>query len=79
MDINIDDLPYLIHFCFALHNFWEMHKEAINPIYIEAATKCGPEFQPPLQTGYSINNNKGNRKQIQKVFVKYFYQLHLLN
>ena len=56
-----------------------MHKEAINPIYIEAATKCGPEFQPPLQTGYSINNNKGNRKQIQKVFVKYFYQLHLLN
>ena len=62
MDINIDDLPYLIHSYFALHNFWEMHKESINPVYIEAATKYGPEFQPPLQTGYSISNNKSNRK-----------------
>ena len=30
MDINIDDPPYVTDLCFALHNFCEINKEAIN-------------------------------------------------
>ena len=37
MDINIDDLPYVIHSCFALHNFCEINNEVINTNYVEEA------------------------------------------
>ena len=37
MDINLDDLTYVIHSCFILHNFFEIHKEQINPQYVTAA------------------------------------------
>ena len=30
MDINIEDLPYVIHACFLLHNFCGLHKEPRN-------------------------------------------------
>ena len=30
MDINLDDLPYVIHACFILHNVCEINKEQIN-------------------------------------------------
>ena len=30
MDINLDDLPFVIYACFVLHNYCEMNKESIN-------------------------------------------------
>ena len=35
MDINIDDLKYIIHSCFILRNFYEINKEIINLSYVE--------------------------------------------
>ena len=34
IDINIEDLPYVIHACFLLRNFCELHKEPVhqNPL-----------------------------------------------
>ena len=55
MDITNDDLPYVIHSCFTLHNFCETSSEAINPVYIGAAKKYDQEFQPPLQMGLLRN------------------------
>ena len=46
MDINIDDLRYVFHSYFALHNFCETNNEAINPVYIGAAKKY-EKFQTP--------------------------------
>ena len=46
MDINIDNLPYVIHSCFVLHNFCEINREVINQSYVEAAKKFDLEFQP---------------------------------
>ena len=57
MDINIDDLSYVSHSCFVLHNFYEINKEVINPSHVEAAKKFDLEFQPSTFTGYAINNN----------------------
>ena len=42
--INIDDLPYVIHLCFVLHNFCEINKKVINSSYVEAAKKFDFEF-----------------------------------
>ena len=47
MDITNDDLPYVIHSCFTLHNFCETSSEAINPVYIGAAKKYDQKFQTP--------------------------------
>ena len=44
MDINLDDLTYIIHSCFILHNFCEIHKEPINPQYVTAALNMVPNF-----------------------------------
>ena len=37
MDINIEDLPYVIHACLLLHNFCELHKEPVHQNLVEAA------------------------------------------
>ena len=42
--INIDDLPYVIHLCFLLHNFCEINKKVINSSCVEAAKKFDSEF-----------------------------------
>ena len=44
MDINIEDLPYVIHACFLLHNFCELHKELVHQNLVEAAKKYDNEF-----------------------------------
>ena len=71
MDINIDDLPYVIHSCFVLHNFCEINKEVTNPSYVEAAKKIDLEFQPATFTGYAVNNNEFYGKKIRNVYVKF--------
>ena len=71
MDINLNDSTYVIHSCFILHNFFEIHKEPINPQYITAPLKYGSEFQPQTHGGYKINNNEGNGKKIRNIYVKY--------
>ena len=72
MDINLDDLTYVIHSCFILYNFCEIHKEQINPQYVTAALKYDSEFQPPTHSRYKINNKEGNGKKIRNIYVKYF-------
>ena len=72
MDTNLDDLTYVIHSCFILHNFCEIHKEPINPQYVTAAFKHDSEFQPPTHSGYKININEGNGKKIRNIYVKCF-------
>ena len=74
ININIDDLPYVIYSCFVLHNFYKINKEVINPSFVEAAKKFGFEFQPPTFTGYAVNNNELHGKKIRNVYVKYFNQ-----
>ena len=49
IDINFDDLSYVIQSCFALHNFCEINKEVIKPHYLEAAKKFILIFSQQLQ------------------------------
>ena len=71
MDINLNDSTYVIQSCFILHNFFEIHKEPVNPQYITAPLTYGSEFQPPTHGEYKINNNEGNGKKIRNIYVKY--------
>ena len=72
MDINLDDLPHVIHACFILHNFCEINKESINKQRVAEALKYDAEFQPASQGSYHVNNNEGKGKLVRNTFVKYF-------
>ena len=70
IDINIDDLPYVIHSCFILHNFCELRKESVPDAEVESSINYDRQFQPPNNSGYAVNNNETLGKALRKVFVK---------
>ena len=74
MDINLKDLPAVIHSCFILHNFnfCEIRQEAIHRNYVLVARNYDVEFQPKTDTGCEINNNEAGGKRIRNIFGKYF-------
>lgn len=46
MDINMNDLPFVIYACFVLHNYCETLNEPINEHCIDAALQYERDFQP---------------------------------
>ena len=71
MDINLKELPAVIHSCFILHNVCEIRQEAVNQNDVLVAGNCDVEFQAKIDTGYEINNNEAGGKRIRNIFVKY--------
>nr|XP_023651694.1 putative nuclease HARBI1 [Paramormyrops kingsleyae]XP_023651695.1 putative nuclease HARBI1 [Paramormyrops kingsleyae] len=49
MDINMQDLPFVIYACFVLHNYCETQKEMIPEQDISAAIKYDRHIQPPTK------------------------------
>ena len=72
MDINLKELPAVIHSCFILHNFCEIRQEAVNQNGVLVAQNYDVEFQPETDTGYEISNNKAGDKRIRNIFFEYF-------
>ena len=71
MDINLKELPVVIHSCFILHNFCEIRQEAVNQNDVLVDRNYDVEFQPEIDTGYEINSNDAGGKRIRNIFVKY--------
>ena len=46
MDINLDELPFVIYACFVLHNFCELNNESINEETVEMTINYDHDFQP---------------------------------
>ena len=57
MDINLKDLPAVIHSCFILPNFCEIRQEAVNQNDVL--------FQPETDTGCKISNNEAGGKVLE--------------
>lgn len=68
----MNELPFVIHACFILHNCCEERKESISQQNVDAALKCDKEFQPPVDSNIRINNNEGGGKAVRQIYVKYF-------
>ena len=71
MDINLKELPVVIHSCFILHNFCKIRQEAVNQNDMLVDRNYDVEFQPEIDTGYEINSNDAGGKRIRNIFVKY--------
>ena len=62
----------VIHSCFILHNFCELRKESVPDAEVESSINYDRQFQPPSNSGYTVNNNETLGKALRRVFVKYF-------
>lgn len=72
MDINLSDLPAVIHACFILHNFCELKNNPVPPHLYEEAERYERAFQPPVSTNNSSNANNAEGKRIRNTYLKYF-------
>lgn len=72
MDINLDDLPYIIYSCFVLHNFCEDTKEAVDDMSVMGTMQVEKESQPPTQCNSFLTDcNEGEGKRVRRVVMKY--------
>ena len=73
MDINLDELPYVIFACFALHNFCELNNESINDETVRMAITYDRDFQPPTALNrYAVSSNETEGKRIRRTLTNYF-------
>ena len=73
MDVNIRDLPMVIHSCFVLHNICELKREELNNNTIQSATTHERESQPHcIPTRSNQSSIEASAKSIRKIFMKYF-------
>ena len=64
MDINIDDLPYVIYACFVLHNFCELNHESVSEDNVRRAVDYDRQFQPPtLPNRFTTDCNEREGKR----------------
>ena len=68
MDINIEDLPYVIHACVLLHNFCELHKEPAHQNLVEATKKYDIELKTNKISGYETSNDESTGKKVRRIF-----------
>lgn len=72
MDINMDDLPYVIYSCFVLHNFCEASKEAMDDHSVLGTIQGEKDSQPPTQCNrYLTDCNEGEGKRVRRVLTEY--------
>lgn len=73
MDINIDDLRFVIYACFVLHNFCEINNGSVSTDEVANAIRYDRDFQPPQATNrYLTEANEAEGKRVRKVLTKYF-------
>lgn len=73
MDINLRDLPAVIHSCFILHNYCEVENNPVPPALVEEAERYDRLFQPPRDSNPNeSHSNNVEGKRIRNIFVKYF-------
>ena len=62
MDINLKELPAVIHSYFILHNFCEIRQEEVNQNDVLVARNYDVEFHLETETGFKNNNNEAGGK-----------------
>ena len=66
MDVNLKDLPYVVYFCFVLHNFCEVNGESVMEEKVETAIQYDHAFQSALSKIPDASNIEG------KVFAEFW-------
>ncbi|XP_054619214.1 interleukin enhancer-binding factor 2 homolog isoform X1 [Dunckerocampus dactyliophorus] len=74
MDINLNDLPYVIYACFVLHNYCEASKETIDEHVVLSAMQSDQEVQPSTQCSDNLTDcNEAEGKRVRRVVTKFLH------
>ena len=71
MDINLDDLPFVIYACFVLHNYCEINKETVSDEQVRTVVASEQVTQPGNQ-GSVPPSNESEGKRARRVLTNYF-------
>ena len=73
IDINIDELPFVVHACFVLHNFCEINGERIGEDKVVASMEHERNFQP-VTTSNNIRTEciEAEGKKIRRCLTRFF-------
>ena len=71
MDINLDELPYVIYACFVLHNFCEIYNESISEESVRMTLNYDRHFQPQTNANMA-SSNETEGKRIRGILTNYF-------
>ena len=67
MDINLNELPYVVYACFVLHNLYEIHGERIGEDKVTASMDYDKNFQPVTSTNsFRTDCNEAEGKKIRR-------------
>lgn len=73
MDINLEDLPFIINACFVLHNFCEANREFNPDQTVTAAVQYDTDFQPPTQHyNFRTECNETEGRRLRNVLTMFF-------
>uniref|UniRef100_A0A667XT45 Putative nuclease HARBI1 n=1 Tax=Myripristis murdjan TaxID=586833 RepID=A0A667XT45_9TELE len=71
MDINMEDLPFVIYACFVLHNYCEVHKETVSEQSLNSALQFDRGFQPPSTAAGVRTDNETEGERVRRVLTKF--------
>ena len=72
MDINLQDLPFVIVACFVLHNFCELNKETVSEEAVTKAREYDRMFQPPVEPYTNTSTNiETEGRRVRRVLTNY--------
>ncbi|KAM3858860.1 putative nuclease HARBI1 [Diretmus argenteus] len=69
MDINMDDLPFVIYACFVLHNYCEVNDESVDEQRVDAAIRYDRDSQPPGVTSVT-DGDEPEGERVRRVLTK---------
>lgn len=77
MDINLDDLPYVIYSCFVLHNYCEANDEAVDEMSVMGTLHVEKASQPPTRCNRFVADcDQGEGERVRRVLMKYLNLEH---
>ena len=68
IDINLHDLPSVIHACFILHNYCEVNNNPVTPTLVEKAERNDRHFQPATVATWQSNAKSAEEKRVRQIF-----------
>ena len=71
MDMNLAQVPCVIHACFLLHNHCECNNANVSDDKVASAISRDKDVQPITTPSYRLESNEKEGKRVRRVLTKY--------
>lgn len=71
MDINLDDLPFVVYACFVLHNYCEATNDPMDENRVIEAVQQDKNNQPATESNFRADCISAEGKRVRRVLTEY--------